>query len=420
MGKSAFFVMLSILLFLAFISCDDDNNNSNDDDSYTDDDSGDDDGMDDDDDDPADDDTYIGNDDDSFVGDWFIDTIDRMDGEIFEFMYTSIELDSMEIPHIAFFYMDYPYGLRLAKPEDDEWIIQRMFTNDKIRGFASYELDDNDIGHMAIQQIITTAKDEKLKILSYATDKNGTWEHEVISDNVNEEYLEVGWYASLAVDVDNKMHVSCYGLSYFNNVNGSWDLQGNDSCNLEAGGGLYTSIAIDGDSEVHITHGGCDNTEYCQRYTTNVGGWHGECIPNTQDKVNQSSIAVDQNGKVIIAFNIKFEQTYSLHIATKSVDEWTTKEIDPNISLYCGLLSDSYLALDSDGNAHIAYTGLDDTDNTVLKYATNISGEWTTEIIDPSPYCGIGASIVIDDEGYAHISYYDNLNISLKYATNKP
>ncbi|HPM75863.1 MAG TPA: hypothetical protein PK961_02145 [bacterium] len=47
-------------------------------------------------------------------------------------------------------------------------------------------------------------------------------------------------------------------------------------------------------------------------------------------------------------------------------------------------------------------------------------GEWVTEIVDPSPNSGIGASIAVDGDGYVHISYYDNGNSSLKYATNRP
>jgi len=421
-------VILMVLLSVAIFACgdDDDDNDDQADDDATDDDSGDDDTTDDDaDDDVIDDDTYIGDDDDTFVGDWYIDTVDSMYGVMGEFMHSSIDLDSMDAPYISFFDMASPYGLRVASCQNNEWIIQRILNDSEFRGFASYELDDNDIGHLAIQQIITTPEKDTLKILSHATNKNGIWELEVISDDVDEDYLEVGNFASLAIYADNKLHLSCYGLLYFNNISGPWEFEGYDPCNLEASSGFFSSIIIDGDNEVHITHGGCDNIEYCQRYTTSVGGWHGECIPDTEDRTYQSSITVDQNGVINIAFNrlyetTKHEQIHSLYFALKSGDEWTTEEIDSNISAKCRELSDSYLGLDPDGNAHIAYTGLDDEDIPVLKYATNASGEWVTEIVDPSPNSGIGASIAVDGEGYVHISYYDNGNSSLKYATNRP
>ncbi len=411
MKRIIFITMLTITLFISLVSCSNDDDDDDDDNAT--------------DDDIADDDTYIGDDDDAFVGDWYIDTVDSMSGVIDEFMHTSIDLDSIEAPHISFFDMKFPHGLRVAAWQNNEWIVQRILNDSEFRGFASYELDDNDIGHITIQQIITNLGKDTYRILSHAKNENGPWELEVISDNVGENSLEVGNYASLAIDIDNKMHVSCRGLIYYNNVEGAWAYQGGDTCSSEGGSGYFTSIFIDDENEVHITHGGCDDIEDCQRYVTSLGGWHGECIPDSQKTAYQSSINVDHNGFINIAYNLLFEDTkfdhyMSLNFAYKAGDNWTTEEVDPNISDNCRELSDSYLGLDSDGNAHIAYTGLDDADNPVLKYATNASGEWVTEIVDPSPNSGIGASIAVDNEGYVHISYYDNGNSSLKYATNRP
>ena len=58
---------------------------------------------------------------------------------------------------------------------------------------------------------------------------------------------------------------------------------------------------------------------------------------------------------------------------------------------------------DDDGFVHIGYFL---QDSGVLKYATNVFGQWQTTHIDS--YCVVGdySSIVVDDEGMLHVSYY--------------
>ena len=73
------------------------------------------------------------------------------------------------------------------------------------------------------------------------------------------------------------------------------------------------------------------------------------------------------------------------------------------------------IALDSSGKAHISY--FDDT-NDDLKYATNASGAWVTTTVDSSGEVGEYTSIALDSSGKVHISYYGGYGGGLKYATN--
>ena len=63
------------------------------------------------------------------------------------------------------------------------------------------------------------------------------------------------------------------------------------------------------------------------------------------------------------------------------------------------------IALDTSGKAHISYC--DDT-NDDLKYATNGSGSWVTTTVDSGGDVGRYTSIALDTSGKAHISYYDD------------
>ena len=75
--------------------------------------------------------------------------------------------------------------------------------------------------------------------------------------------------------------------------------------------------------------------------------------------------------------------------------------------------SSTSLALDGNGYAHISY--FDDV-NGDLKYAHQDAAGWHLETVDSEGYVGLHTSLALDGGGYAHISYYDYSNYDLKYA----
>jgi hypothetical protein len=90
---------------------------------------------------------------------------------------------------------------------------------------------------------------------------------------------------------------------------------------------------------------------------------------------------------------------------------WQIMEIDPHGG------TDSAIAVDSLGHVHISY--LDDYPNADLKYANNSGGGWVTQTIETIQATGWASSIAIDQQGWAHISYYNYSAYNLNYATNK-
>jgi hypothetical protein len=73
------------------------------------------------------------------------------------------------------------------------------------------------------------------------------------------------------------------------------------------------------------------------------------------------------------------------------------------------------IATDSLNNVHISYY---DETNMDLKYATNASGSWVSSTIDSGGNVGRNTSIAIDSLNRIHISYFDGTNKNLKYSTN--
>jgi hypothetical protein len=89
--------------------------------------------------------------------------------------------------------------------------------------------------------------------------------------------------------------------------------------------------------------------------------------------------------------------------------EWTIEGVDT--PKHFDDLTQRSIALDSNNHPHIAYGG----DH--LYHAYYDGSQWHYETVDSSPGVNDYASIAIDSQNKAHISYVD-ANYELKYATN--
>ena len=170
--------------------------------------------------------------------------------------------------------------------------------------FSSIAVDSNNKVHISYYDATNYA-------LKYATDASGDWVRATI-DNAG----EAGQFSSIAVDSDNHVHISYYTvgyqvyaigtLKYATNASGDWvtstiDGTGGVQSYTSIGVGLYTSIAIDSDNKVHISY--YDGVNHDLRYFTIAPGYWGVAtIDGTGDVGKFSSIAVDSNNIVHISY----------------------------------------------------------------------------------------------------------------------
>lgn len=90
--------------------------------------------------------------------------------------------------------------------------------------------------------------------------------------------------------------------------------------------------------------------------------------------------------------------------------QWTTQVVADGLFDSSENPGSMDLAVDDDGNAHIAYV---DIVSHTLQYASSSGGSWNSQTIDSASEC---VSIEVDDSGNPHVGYCDNIDTILKYA----
>lgn len=179
------------------------------------------------------------------------------------------------------------------------------------------------------------------------------------------------------------------------------------------GVGKYTSIAVDSQNRVHISY--YDSVERGLKYARWDGvNWFIETVDSNPadfgyDVGRYSSIAVDSINRPHISY---MDEKYDgLKYAYNYGGGWELQEIDsrqaPNFR-FGGFTS---LILDKNDNPHISYQ---EWENLELKYATLSSNgncgpgnSWVCRVVDNSENTGWYSSIAITSSGERMISYYN-------------
>lgn len=195
------------------------------------------------------------------------------------------------------------------------------------------------------------------------------------------------------------------------NVSGSWVTWIVGSASDHA-----TSIAVDANGKCHIVYNGTNgDLKYATNATSDgglistieTGAWSG--LYGGED------IAIDSNGKPHITY---FRGTaMDLKYATKASGTWSTSVVINGTITGASPAYSTSIGVDSDNKIHISY--YDDAMPDSIKYVTNISGSWVETTIDTIGLAaGWTTSLAVDSNNKIHISYYDPKNDELKYASN--
>tara|TARA_B100001741_G_scaffold134525_2_gene110834 strand:- start:2078 stop:5197 length:3120 start_codon:yes stop_codon:yes gene_type:complete len=229
---------------------------------------------------------------------------------------------------------------------------------------------------------------------------------------------EAGHENSIAVDSNGHVHIvhaSGDGYAFTHSVydGSSWTPTAIKNCE-----GSYcwdTHMVIDDNDELHAAYSTNTGLVVYMHYDGSSWSWS---QVTTGAKVGPVGIALDSNNNPHISFTGYHQYCGNgLRLASFDGTAWTTNVIDSGGNKGC----DSALLIDSNDNAYIAYQ---DRDQSKLKFTTNKSGSWIAYAPDTGgyniAYPGYFSSLAMDDQGQFHIAHYDSDNDDLRYSTGVP
>jgi hypothetical protein len=200
---------------------------------------------------------------------------------------------------------------------------------------------------------------------------------------------------------------SPYSMQYASQtLGGAWQFVTADSATCS---GYDVSMALDANDNPHMCHWESYASAGRQEYVYQDGGvWSSYVLGSVGScNVMGSGIAVDRDGNVHMAWETHVcASPGALKYAKKSPSGWNTVTIDSGFSNYSAACS---LVVDRLGNPHVMYgtKGQLVGGESQLRYAhLNDAGNWVHEVVDDNGDCGEINSVAIDSAGYLHVAYY--------------
>jgi len=177
-------------------------------------------------------------------------------------------------------------------------------------------------------------------------------------------------------------------------------------CPRNISGMTAHSLRLDDNNQAHIAYG----SDHLYHAWNDGVSWKTEVVDPAPGVGYAASLAFDNTGKVGISYYDDYN--HRLKFAIWSGTAWTLQTVDS--SPYAGFTSS--LAFDSTGKPRIAYEDYDSDQNIFrIKYAEWNGTVWNIfPVIDQTEnYQGTTLSLALDNSGQTHISYWrDNYGVS--------
>jgi len=221
--------------------------------------------------------------------------------------------------------------------------------------------------------------------------------------------LEGGGSLSLAIDANGRPHVSYFGnkndtdtspfgLKYAHWNGAKWVITYIEDVGRTV---AETSIALDSQGDPHISYFSMPsrNLQYAH-IDPGTQKWVTEVVEAVGDVGVTNSMRLDSDDLPRIAY---WDETLQrVRYARFDGTKWNFSTVE-DLDCISPLPKRVSLALDSKNRPHVAYH--DCAAQTALKYAVQVNGVWTDEVVETGINSGLSSSIEMDSQDKPHISY---------------
>jgi hypothetical protein len=243
------------------------------------------------------------------------------------------------------------------------------------------------------------------------------WNQQTIDNSA-----DVGKSSDIAYDNQGYPHIVYTTLPSKDVKYARWTGDGWSISTIETGFGsnddVYPSIVIDPSNCIHIVYWDGTNSDQIVYHYINSSGGTTESIIQGSQYVYSSSICLTHNSIWdVFVPHVVWGSLYGLWYATLNpeTEAWETSIID--VSMWAGR-GGCDIVTNGIGEFFVSYLDYNDYD---IRFAYCDGGDWSTFLVDGiDTDISSGTSIALDNNGIPHISYYDQTNGDLKYATVNP
>jgi len=321
----------------------------------------------------------------------------------------ALTLDNAQKPHVLY-YNSLLGSLEIARRASnwtaDTVIASRLSTDQRV----AFRLDSSGRYHIAYY-------DPTNRDLVYGVKDGLAWSFETL-DSLG----DVGQNPALALDSANKPYIS-----YFDATNGRVKLAFKNNSNQwqtevvalvgNATGSLSSIVVHPTTNDIYLSFydASAQSLKIAHTPPSNYHVWSIEEVDSAVGSGLHSSMIL-ANGRPQIAYYEGSNRDLKFASAANSIPpfDFSVTAVDTlgQVGKYCSL------AIDGSGSFHISYY---DEANGDLKYATFDGIQWSTQIVDLAGDVGMWSNLVIDPStNVPHILYYDSTNQRWKYTIDQP
>lgn len=325
------------------------------------------------------------------AGRGFVWQIDLIGGGITLAGSTSLALDSIGRPHIAFADVG-PGVVRYVRWNGETWDAHSVPSSGFAYGAVSLTLDARDRPHLSFFDIQSSR-------IKYAHLAEFGWRIVAVDNALDEGHHSIG------LDADGIPHIA---YSWNNGYLRYARLQGSawvtETVDEDVVTSRYTSIALDASGDPRIGYYAKGNLYYAH--------WAGSRwdIQTVENGSNPQYVALRIGSDGVVKMAYRNETTSDVRLAVQNGSDWQIVTVDREGEPGWDLR----MALDAGNRPHLSYY---DRTLAVLKYARLEGTVWRINAVDVTRTSGWWSDVAVGPDGRPHFAYYIYAEQTVRYAT---